>query len=101
MSTTGCYAFDGMRVKVGSVSFLKSAGTGYGIGLDDAGHRVEFIGDWRALAALPDPSGPEPVHVDLEEWQILAVDGDLRLPLSQEAMAERATFLQYALRRVG
>jgi hypothetical protein len=88
-----------MRIKVGSIAFLTSAGTGYGIGLDGDGHRVEFLGDWRALAALPDPGGPEPVHLELENWQILAVDGELRLPLNREAMAERARFLRSALGR--
>lgn len=38
-----------VRVKVGSVAFLTAAGSGYGIGLDDAGRRIEFIGDWRDL----------------------------------------------------
>jgi hypothetical protein len=89
-----------MRIKVGSVAFLKAAGTGYGIGLDADGHRVEFIGDWRELADLPDPTGPEPVHVELENWQVLAVDGELRLPLNREALAERARFLRSALDQV-
>ena len=40
-----------MHVKVGSVAFLRAAGSGYGIGLDDDGHRVEFLGEWRALAS--------------------------------------------------
>ena len=31
-----------MRVKLGSVAFLTAAGSGYGIGLDDTGRRVEF-----------------------------------------------------------
>lgn len=79
------------------MAFLAAAGSGYGFGLDTDGHRVEFIGDWRALAALPDPAGPRPVYVEIEDWQVLAVDGDLRLPLSREAMAERARFLQSAL----
>ena len=46
-----CYARR-MHVKVGSVAFLRAAGSGYGIGLDDDGHRVEFLGEWRALAEL-------------------------------------------------
>ena len=41
-----------MCIKLGSVAFLKAAGGGYGIGLSDDGHRVEFLGDWRALAEL-------------------------------------------------
>jgi hypothetical protein len=86
-----------MRIKVGSVAFLAAAGSGYGIGLDADGHRVEFLGDWRTLAALPDPTGPDPVHVELENWQVLAVDGQLRLPLNRAAMAERARFLRSAL----
>jgi len=38
-----------VRVKLGSVAFLKAAGGGYGIGLDDDGHLIEFLGDWREL----------------------------------------------------
>lgn len=41
-----------MRVKLGSIAFLEAAGSGYGIGLDDDGHLIEFIGDWRALGEL-------------------------------------------------
>ena len=88
-----------MRVKVGSVAFLTSAGTGYGIGLDDDGHQVEFVGDWRELAALPDPTKSH-VYVDLQEWQILAIDGAVRLPLSREAMLERARFIRSGLDRM-
>lgn len=84
-------------MKLGSVAFLKAAGSGYGIGLDDGGHRVEFMGDWRMLSSLQD--APEPVYVEVEDWQVLAVDGELRLTLSREIMAERAAFLRSALAR--
>jgi len=87
-----------MRVKVGSVAFLEAAGSGYGIGLDDAGHRIEFMGDWRALSQLP--LGPEPVYADIESWQVLAVDDELRVDLSREAALERAAFLRSALARM-
>jgi hypothetical protein len=86
-----------MRVKVGSVAYLAAASSGYGFGLDVDGHRVEFLGDWRALAALSGPAGPEAIYVELENWQVLAVDGELRLPLNPAAMAERARFLRSAL----
>jgi hypothetical protein len=90
-----------MRVKLGSVAFLKAAGSGYGIGLDDDGHRVEFLGDWRDLADLQAAlDGPEPVYVEVEDWQVLAVDDELRLPLPAEAMAERAAFIRSALDRL-
>lgn len=89
-----------MRVKVGSVAFLKAAGCGYGIGLSDDGHRVEFVGDWRALAELePELDGKDPVYLELDNWQVLAVDDELRLPLSREAMVERARFVRSALDR--
>lgn len=87
-----------MRVKVGSVAFLEAAGSGYGIGLDDDGHRVEFLGDWRALSQLPLGS-PEPVYADVESWQVLAVDDELRVDLGRQAMAERGAFLRAALDR--
>lgn len=90
-----------MRLKLGSVAFLAAAGSGYGIGLTDEGHRVEFIGDWRELADLqPALDGPEPVYLEVEDWQVLAVDDDLRLPLPREAMAERARFIRSALKRL-
>jgi hypothetical protein len=88
----------GMRVKVGSVAFLKAVGSGFGVGLDDDGHLIEFLGDWRALAELQPALGePEPVYVNLEDWQIVAVDDEVRLPLRREAMAERAVFVRSAL----
>lgn len=87
-----------MRVKVGSVAFLTSAGSGYGVGLDDDGHLIEFLSDWRELAALQPSLGEgEPVHVELEDWQIVAVDDEVRVPLTREAMAERAAFVRSAL----
>jgi hypothetical protein len=83
-----------MRVRVGSVAFLKAGAVGYGVGLDDDGHRVEWLGDWRPMADL------EPgAWVEITAWQVLAVDGELRLELSRAAMAERAAFLASALHR--
>jgi hypothetical protein len=86
---------------VASVALLKAAGTGYGIGLGEHGDRIEFIGDWRALVGLRDAieSAGEPQPADLEEWQILAVNGELKLPLSRAALAERASYLTAAFRR--
>jgi hypothetical protein len=50
-----------------------------------------WIAPWDALAALRDAlAGPEPVYVQVEDWQVLAVDDEVRLPLSRQAMAERA-----------
>jgi hypothetical protein len=55
------------------VAFLKAAGSGYGIGLSDQGHRVEFLADWRYLAELrPSLGAQDAVHVEVEEWQVLA-----------------------------
>jgi hypothetical protein len=89
-----------VRVKVGSVAFLTAAASGYGIGLTDDGHLLEWIGPWDALAALRDAlAGPEPVYLEVEDWQVLAVDEEVRLPLSRKAMAERARFVKAALGR--
>lgn len=86
-----------MRLKIGSVAFLRAAGSGYGIGLDDDGHRVEFMGDWRALSELTVPlAAGEAVYADVESWQVLAVDGELRLDLGREASLERAAFVKMA-----
>lgn len=86
-----------MRVKVGSVAFLTAAGSGYGIGLDDAGRRIEFIGEWRALSELKPHLGGEPVYVEVESWQVIAVNEEVRIDLGRTAMAERAAFLRSAL----
>lgn len=89
-----------VRVKVGSIAFLKAAGSGYGIGLTDDGHRVEFLGDWSALAELQtELNDRKPVYVEVADWQIIALDDELRLPLPREAMAERARFIRSALDR--
>lgn len=89
-----------MRVKLGSVAFLTAAGSGYGIGLSDDGRSVEFLGDWRSLADLqPALDGPDPVYIEVDDWQVLAVDDELKLPLTHEALEERARFLRSALRQ--
>jgi hypothetical protein len=89
-----------VRVKVGSVAFLRAAGSGYGIGLTDDGHSVEFLGDWRDLSDLRSAlDGHDPVYLEVEEWQVLAIDDELRFPLPREGMAERARFLRSALNR--
>ena len=83
-----------MRVKLGSVAYLKAAGKGYLIGLDDEGHLVEALGEWSVLEPLRELlDGDEPVYLEVEDWQVLAVDEELILLLSREAMAERAAFL--------
>jgi hypothetical protein len=81
-----------MRIKLGSVAYLRAANSGYGIGLDHEGHRVEFLGDRHvlALATLGEP-------IDVEDWQVLAVDEELRLPLTRLAMAQRTAFIRAAL----
>ena len=72
-----------MRVKLGSVAFFKAAG--YGIGLDDDGHLIEFLGDWRELEALENALvGPEPVYLEVEDWAIIAIDDKVRIPLTPE-----------------
>lgn len=87
-----------MRIKLGSVAFLAAAGSGYGIGLDDDGHLIEFLSDWRALTELQDQlGGPDPVYLEIENWQMLAIDEELRLPLTPQGMAERARFIRSAL----
>lgn len=88
---------------VASVAFLKAAGTGYGIGLNDQGDRIEFIGDWRSLLGLRAAieSTGQPQAANVEEWQVLAVNGEVKLPVSRAALAERASFIQAALRQLG
>jgi hypothetical protein len=90
-----------LRVKLGSVAFLAAAGSGYGIGLDAAGRRIEFIGDWRALAELEARLANEVVYIDVEGWQVIAVNEEIRLDLGRQAMAERAAFLRSALAKLG
>ena len=81
-----------MRIKLGSVAYLRAADSGYGIGLDDEGHRVEFLGNRHVLALAA--VGEEIV---VEDWQVLAVDDELRLPLTRLAMAQRTAFIRAAL----
>jgi hypothetical protein len=88
-----------MKVMVARTAYIRSAGIGYTIGLNQAGDRIEFMGDWRTLSELGAHVSAEthPQPADVEEWQILAVNGELRLPLPSEAMAERAAFLRMVL----
>ena len=80
-----------MRVKLGSVGYLKAADRGYGIGLDDDGRRIEFLGDRQTLALAPLGE-----YIEVADFQVLAVDDELRLPLSRLALAERDAFLRAA-----
>ena len=90
-----------VRVKIGAVAFLRGAGSGYGIGLDPDGHRIEFLCDWRMLRDMEAPlAAGEPVYAPVESWQLLAVDGELRVDLSHDAALERAAFLRSALARM-
>jgi hypothetical protein len=87
-----------MRVKVGAMACLVAVGSACGIALDDDALRVEFIRDWRSLAELePALEGPDPVYVEVDDWQVLAIDDELRLPLTREIMAERARPIRSAL----
>lgn len=55
-----------MRLKLGSVAFLTAAGSGYGIGVTEDGHRVEFLDDWQTLARLqPALANADQVYVDV------------------------------------
>jgi hypothetical protein len=87
-----------MRVKLGSAGYLRAINSGYGIGLDDEGHRIEFLYDWPTLDALVRGMREyEPHYVKVEDWQMLAVDDELRMSLSRDAMAERSAFIQASL----
>ena len=81
-----------MKIRLGSVAYLRAANSGYGIGLDADGRRIEFLGDRKVLALAP--LGED---IDVEDWQVLAVDDELRLPLSRLAMAQRTAFVRAAL----
>lgn len=81
-----------MRIKLGSIAYLKAANSGYGIGLDDEGHRVEFLGDRHKLAVAVLGES-----LEIEDWQVLAVDNELRLPLTRLAMAQRTAFIRAAI----
>lgn len=82
MPATPAYT-ERMRVKVGSVAYLRAANGGYGIGLDREGHGVEFLGE-RDMVVLAEVGE----SIEVENGQVLAVDGELRLPLSRLAMAQ-------------
>jgi hypothetical protein len=88
-----------MRVKIGSIAFLKAAASGYAIGLTNDGHRVEFLGDWSVLEDLQaELENDEVVYVEVADWQVVAYDDELRIPMTREGMAERAAFIRSALR---
>ena len=94
-ATVSCLAMDRsessrLHVKVGSVRFPTAASTG---------RLVEFIGDWRTLSEVASRLDPGPVYVEVESWEVVAVNDEIRIDLGREAMAERAAFLQSALRR--
>jgi len=90
-----------VRVKVGSIAFLAAAGTGYGIGLDDTGRRIEFIGDWSALSTIQGRLQTGALSVEVETWQIIAVNEEIELDVRRPAMVERAAFLQSVVAQRG
>jgi hypothetical protein len=77
---------------------LPLAGSGYGIGIDDEGHRVEFIAAWPDLDALRPmlEQHAEPVYVEVEPSQVLTGDGEICLP-HPDQLRERAAFVRAAL----
>ncbi len=74
-----------MRIKLGSVAYLRAADSGYGIGLDDEGHRVEFLGNRHVLALATVGEA-----IEVQDWR--CCDDELRLPLTRLAMAQRTAF---------
>jgi hypothetical protein len=90
-----------MRVKVGQTAYIKAAGAAFGIGLDDDGHRIEWMGDTREMGAIQYAiENGERVYADVEPWQVVAVDEELTLDLSPAAMRERGAFMRDALARL-
>jgi hypothetical protein len=49
---------------------------GYGIGVDEDGYRVRFVGDHRSLRQLGEvlAGATEPIEVEVEDWQIVSVE---------------------------
>jgi hypothetical protein len=79
-----------MQVKVGTVAFLEAAGVGYLVGLDDDGHRVEALPEWSALADLRESArAGDAVHVHVQDWQVLSIDGAVHLPRDEAAIRRR------------
>jgi hypothetical protein len=89
-----------MKVMVARTAYIWSAGVGYGIGLNEAGDRIEFMGDWRVMSELgiQIAAAKHPQPADVDDWQIVAANGEPRLPLAREAMTERAELIGNAWR---
>ncbi len=88
-----------MKVTVATAVRLDDIGVGYGIGLTEAGDKVEFIGDWRDMQLLRQAielAGPQPAEV--EHWQVLMINGAANYPLPRAAMAARASFMTEVVR---
>ena len=49
---------------------------GYGLGVNEEGHRVRFVGDHRPLRQLGEAlaGADEPILVEVEDWQIFSID---------------------------
>ena len=46
-------------------------------------------------------AGPTAVYLDVEDWAIIAVDDEPRIPLTPAGMVERARFVKAALAAMG
>ncbi len=64
-----------MRVQVQRVHIPVWSTIGYGEGLDEADHRVTFVGDHRPMRDLGRtlPHATEPIYAEIEPWQIMEV----------------------------
>lgn len=83
-----------MFVRLGFAAYVDAVDVGYGVGSDPEGHRVEFTGPWADLERLQARlDAGERVELDVEDWQIVAVDGETRPGQTLAAMAERAALL--------
>lgn len=79
---------DAVRVRPGAVAYLDGANVGYPIGLKPrwSPRQVNrFLG--RPAAAPSPPRAGERVEVNVEDLQVVEGDGELRVALTQEAMA--------------
>jgi len=80
-----------MRVKLGSDAFANTEG--YGIGVDEGGHLVEFMADWVDLDALEPPGGTKAVYLEVADWAVIAIEDQPRNACTREDLdpAQRAS----------
>ena len=76
MRSTGDARAKALTVSVERVTIPAGSTIGYGLGVDEQGNLVRFVGDHRPLRQLGEAlaGADEPIEVEVADWQVLSIE---------------------------